>query len=331
MRFLARLIRVAFKVIVIAVLVIIWLWGGVALYLSGPGPQWLSIILACVFAVFLPITLIFCRSLTRATVYCLVVFALLVIWWQTLQPTNDKDWAPDVAQISHGHIQGDTLTMYNVRNFDYKSEQIFYPHWDKRTYDLSKLEGLDLFLSYWASEHIAHTILSWDFGEDGHLAISIETRKDKTQEYSAIKGFFKQYEIAYIAADERDLIRLRTNIRKERVYLYRFQAPKQRIRALLESYLEEMNSLVEQPEFYNALTHNCTTTIQIHADATRPDAPPPLDWRIIATGHVDELLYDRGVISRDIPFAEFRKSSRVDLKMQELGAEDFSQKMREKN
>lgn len=329
MRLLGRLLRVVFKIFVIGVLIVMWLWGGVALYLSGPGPQWLNIVLSSVFAVFLPIAIIFCRSLTRAAVSCLVLFALLIVWWQMLLPTNDKDWAPGVTHISHGEIQGETLTMYNVRNFDYTTEQIFNLRWDNRTYDLNKLQGIDLFLSYWASEHIAHTILSWDFGEDGHLAISIETRKDKTQKYSAVKGFFKQFTIAYIAADERDLIGLRTNILKERVYLYRLDVPKQRARSLLKSYLKEMNSLVDKPEFYNALSRNCTTTIQIHANEIRSDAPPPLDWRIIATGHVDELLYDRGIISTQLPFAKLRKSSRIDLRMQTKGMEDFSRAMRQ--
>jgi hypothetical protein len=219
--------------------------------------------------------------------------------------------------------------MYGVRNFDYKTEQLYYQHWDTRTYNLSNLQGVDIFLSYWASDNIAHTIISWDFGVDGHLPISIETRKDKTQEYSAVKGFFKQFEIAYIAADERDIIRLRTNYRKERVYLYRLNGPKENALALLKDYLKAMNSLVQKPEFYDALSHNCTTTIQIHANSIREDAPPPLDWRLIASGHVDELLYDRGAIRTDIPFAELRAASRVDLLMQQEGKENFSSSMRD--
>jgi hypothetical protein len=171
--------------------------------------------------------------------------------------------------------------------------------------------------------------MSWDFGVDGHLAVSIETRKDKTQKYSAVKGFFKQFEIAYVAADERDIIRLRTNYRKERVYVYRLLVDNQQVLALLKDYLKKMNSLYDKPEFYNALTHNCTTTIQLHANAINPGAPPPLDWRIIATGHVDEMLYDHGEIITTLPFAELRRTSRVDLKMQKEGNENFSKKIRQ--
>jgi hypothetical protein len=324
-----KYLRTTFRVLIVLLLILAWLWGATALYIAGPNPQWLNSILAIFFVVFMPLSFAFSRSFLKGVILCLGLFAIVILWWQTLTPTHEKDWAPDVAKISHGTIQGDTLTMYNVRNFDYKTEQIFLQDWDTRTYDLRNLQGLDIFLSYWASEHIAHTIMSWDFGVDGHLAVSIETRKDKTQKYSAVKGFFKQFEIAYVAADERDIIRLRTNYRKERVYVYRLLAENQQVLALLKDYLKKMNSLFDKPEFYNALTHNCTTTIQLHANTINPGVPPPLDWRIIATGHVDEMLYDHGEIITTLPFAELRRSSRVDLKMQKEGKENFSKKMRQ--
>ena len=233
MRTLFTGFKILFNVVFFLCLVLAWVWGVTALYLSGPDPHWLKVLLACIFGLFLPAAFILTRSFKRGSLSCLAVFAALFIWWQTLTPTLDKDWATDVAQISHGEIEGENLTMHNVRNFDYRSVDDFDQSWETRTYNLNNLQGLDLFLSYWASDNIAHTILSWDFGDDGHLAISIETRKDKTQQYSAVKGFFKQYEIAYVAADERDIIRLRTNYRKERVYLYRFEVPNEDELALL--------------------------------------------------------------------------------------------------
>ena len=328
MRTLFTGIKILFNVVLFLGLVLAWVWGITALYLSGPEPHWLKVLLACVFGMCLPAAFILTRSFIKGSLSCLAVFAVLLIWWQTLTPTLDKDWAPDVAQISHGMIEGNKLVMYNVRNFDYQSVSDFDQKWETRTYNLNNLKGLDIFLSYWASDHIAHTILSWDFGADGHLAISIETRKDKTQQYSAVKGFFKQYEIAYIAADERDIIRLRTNFRKERVYLYRLEVPNNQVVNLLKDYLKEMNRLVAEPEFYDALTRNCTTTIKIHTDAINPGKPPPLDWRLLATGHVDELLYKRKNVSTALPFEELRKASRVNLQMQKGGREAFSETMR---
>ena len=103
-------------------------------------------------------------------------------------------------------IQGNQLTVRNVRNFDYRTETDFTPRWETRTYDLSKLRGLDLYVIYWGSPSIAHTILSWEFDDGQHLAVSIETRKETGESYSAVRGFFRQYELYYVLADERDVV-----------------------------------------------------------------------------------------------------------------------------
>jgi hypothetical protein len=298
--------------------------------LALPVGEWLRTALTVGFELLLPLLFWKSRSFYKGLMLGLVCLAVFFLWWQTLQPTNDKEWAPDVARIAHGKIEGNTLHLENVRNFKYYAEDTGVndwqedERWEVRDYNLDAIQGLDLFLSYWASEHIAHVIISWDFGDGKHLAISIETRKDIHQEYSAVKGFFKQFELVYVAADEKDLIRLRTNFRKERVYLYRLLVGKEKARALLEAYIEEMNKLVTTPEFYGALSRNCTTTIFLHTKAINPDGPPPLDWRIVASGHLDEFLYEKKLLNQKIPFAELRKQSRVDLRMQGLGQQDFS-------
>ena len=332
-------IGLMFKGVILLLLMMAWAWGCLALFFSGPDlsllvsgidPEWLKLMLVCLFAFSLPVILIMSRSFTGGVFLSLCIFGALLFWWQSLEPTNNKDWAADVARISHGEIQGNTLTMHNVRNFRYSDEKISDERWETRTYDLTNLQGLDLFLSYWDSDHIAHTILSWNFGTDQHLAISIETRKDKTQEYSAIKGFFKQFGLSYVAADEKDIIMLRTNYRKEKVYIYPLNVSKEKARALLEDYLAEMNLLVNKPQFYNALTRNCTTTIHLHTNAIAPpDAPPvPSDWRLIASGHLDELLYEKGIVAQHLPFTELRKKSRVDQRMRNYDKDHFSRILR---
>ena len=327
----ADLVLWLLKAFIMLTLIMGWIWACLALYFSGPGPQWLRILLLSLLALCLPGTFLLSHSFLRGMLLCVGIFAMILIWWQSIEPTNDKDWAVEVAKISHGEIEDETLTMHHVRNFDYLKDGTQVPRWETRTYDLDRLAGLDIFLSYWASDHIAHTILSWDFGAGEHLAISIETRKDKTQQYSSIKGFFKEFGLSYVAATEADLIRLRTNFRRERVYLYRLLATREQARKLLEEYLKEMNQLVNEPRFYNALTRNCTTTIQIHANASRSDAPPPLDWKLIMSGHVDELLYDRGAITQAQPFKELRQQSRIDLAAQNYNGEDFSRFIRNSN
>lgn len=241
-----NLFRFSISIVILAC----WLWGSLAVYFAGPANQILNYTFLLLFIISLPLSFYLTRSFNKTVLAAIIVFALLQIWWNTLTPSNDKDWAVDIARIPYAEINADKLTMHNVRNFEYRSETDFTERWETRHYDLSKLQSVDLFLSYWGSPHIAHTIMSWGFENGEQLAVSIETRKDKTQEYSAIKGFFKQFTLAYVAADERDLIRLRTDYRKEDVYLYRFQnAPLSRARALLESYIKHMNHLKDKPAF----------------------------------------------------------------------------------
>ncbi|TMB56956.1 MAG: DUF4105 domain-containing protein [Deltaproteobacteria bacterium] len=194
----------------------------------------------------------------------------------------------------------------------YRSETDFTERWEDRTYDLSHLQGADLFLSFWGPTLIAHTILSWEFDDGKPLAISIETRKERGEEYSALRGFFRQYELYYVVADERDVVRLRTNYRGERVFLYRLRGSPALARRLLVSYLDQINRLARTPQWYNALTQNCTTTIRFHAQQAA--VRNPLDWRLFANGRGDELLYERGDIDTSLPLAALRTRSDITAK-----------------
>jgi len=304
-------------------------WWSLALVYLGPSPHWLASALAIAYAAGMLALLVLLRPFRRALASVLVGFVVLLGWWWTIHPTQLKDWQPDVARTPHGEVRGDLLTLHDVRNFDYRSETDYTERWETRTYDLSKLRGGDLFLSYWGSPAIAHTILSWDFEDGLPLAISIETRKDKSQQYSAIAGFFKQYELVYVAADERDLIRLRTNHRGEEVYLYRLTATPERARAILLDYLKSMNELVEHPVFYNAFTQNCTTTIRMHTKHVNPGAQP-FDWRLLANGYIDQLLYERGNLDRSLPFPELRARSLIVATAKAADRDpEFSRRIRE--
>jgi Domain of unknown function (DUF4105) len=219
------------------------------------------------------------------------------------------------------------LVLHNVRNFDYRSETDFTPRWETRTYDLAHLTGLDLVMSYWGSPWIAHTILSWTFADGPPLAISIETRRERAETYSALRGFFREYEIYYVAADERDLVRLRTNYRGEEVYLYRLATPPDR-GALLLDYVKSMNALRDRPAWYNALTDNCTTSIRTHTKAIGGVAA--FDWRVVVNGRADQMLYERGALDTRMPFAQLRAACFIDPKAQAADHDPaFSERIRE--
>src|SRR4029077_277161 len=207
-----------------------------------------------------------------------VSFMVIFGWWATLQPSNDLDWADDVARTASGTVEGDRLTVHNVRNFLWRSDTDFDPQWETRRYDLNELTSLDLIMSYWSGESIAHTILSFGFSDGQHLAFSIEIRKDKTESYSALAGFFRAYELSFIAADERDVVGVRTNVRGEDVRIYRLRVTQGEARALLLEYISEASDLVRAPRFYNTLVTNCTTQIIRMVRVLQPDLA--LDYRM---------------------------------------------------
>jgi hypothetical protein len=318
------LATIAMSVIVAAAVA----WGVMAIWFDGPNSRVLAAPMAAGLAIVSIILAAIVRPLLRGLVVAVFPVIVVALWWTSIPPSNTRDWTPDVARTARVTFDGSRVTIENVRNFKYRSESDYDQRWDTRTYDLERIKGVDLFLSFWGPTEIAHTIVSWDFDDGQHLAISIETRKEKGESYSAIRGFFRQYELYYVVADERDLVGLRTNYRGEQVYLYRIEATPTQARALLVDYLDEVNQLADHPEWYNALTQNCTTAIRGHAQNI--GAGGSLDWRLLANGHLDELLYERGQIDTSIPFAELRSRSNITEKAKAAGdSPEFSTRIRQ--
>jgi Domain of unknown function (DUF4105) len=263
----------------------------------------------------------------RALLIYAVVYAVLLAWSSSISASNDKDWATDVAHSITGVVDGHELSARNVRNFTWRAETDYTEQWEQRTYELSKLRSLDLFLVYWMGPNIAHTIMSFGFLDGRYLDFSIELRRTQNDEYSAVAGFFKTHELIYIGADERDLLTLR-KVRNEQIQLYRLRTPPDRARALLLEYIKEANDLAAHPRFYNTLTTNCTTTIFNMVRAVTSSIP--FDWRIILTGHLPGYLYDHGAVDTSIPLEELRQradvTGRVDAGLSEL---EFSSRIRE--
>jgi hypothetical protein len=268
------------------------LWATAALYFDLPSAA-LRKPVAAIYLLGISWRVLFFRDRRIAFLVALAGFGLVLAWWLSLKPPAARDWQADVAQAPWAEISGDQVTIHNVRNCDYRAEFDYECKWETRTFNLSKLNGLDIALTYWGSPWIAHPIVSFDFGDQGHVPISIETRKVVGQGYSAILGFFRQYTLIYIVSDERDVIRLRTNYRTgEEVYLFRTVANPAQARGLFLQYLDHINRLHTTPEWYNALTNNCTTNIAV-AEAASIGGRPRWDWRILLNGRADEMMYER--------------------------------------
>ncbi|MBV8738758.1 MAG: DUF4105 domain-containing protein [Alphaproteobacteria bacterium] len=236
-------------------------------------------------------------------------FALVVGWWMTIKPTNNRNWAPDVARTATAIITGDRLVVQNVRNFVWRSDTDFDQRWEQRTYNLSHVTDVDLIMSYWAGEAIAHTIISFGFADAPRLAFSIETRKESHEGYSSIAGFFKQYELAIIAADERDVVRVRSNIRGEDARIYHLRMAPKNAQLLLREYMAEINNLAQHPRFYNTLTANCTNLVFDMVRVIHPGLP--IDIRVLFSGYLPNYAYDLGATDRTMSFDKLRELSKI--------------------
>ena len=246
--------------------------------------------------------------------------ALLLVWWYNISPSHNRDWADDVAYLLQAEIQGDQVRLHNVRNFDWRSETDYTSRWETRHYNLNHLVSADLILSYWMGPHIAHTLVSFGFDDGQQLAFSMEIRKERHESFSAIGGFFRQFEQVIIAADERDIIRTRSNARHEDVYLYRLTMNPEQLRTLFLGYLEAAETLRTEPDFYNSLTSNCTTIV---FDLARQIAPEiPLDYRLILSGHFAEYAYDLGALVPEYSYTQLQQLGYINTRAQSSDTND---------
>jgi hypothetical protein len=303
-------------------------WSIMAVYYSNLPSRRLQGFAAAVYALALFLILVRVRPRWLARTILLGACVLVAIWFVLIPPSNNRDWQPDVAVLPYAEIDGDRVMLHNVRNCDYHSETDYtVQHYDQ-TYDLSKLQSVDLYVVHWGSPLIAHTMLSFGFEGGDYVCFSIETRKERGEEYSAIKGFFRQFELVYIVGDERDLVRLRTNFRGEEVYLYHLNTDPAVARLVFLDYLKVVNRLKDRPEWYNALTSNCTTNIRGH---TRPYAKNKrFDWRILLNGQVDEMAYERKALDQTLPFDQLKARSLINESAKAADHDPhFSQRIRE--
>jgi hypothetical protein len=311
-------------VLLTAIIAIAWAFG--AVWFDAPFGN-ANKVMAGLLALAFAIALAFVRPFWRKVGAVALLFGAVLAWWLTLSPTNDSDWQPDVAQKGWADIQGDEVTLHNVRNCDYRTETDYTPHWETRTVRISQITGIDLAIDYWGSPWIAHPIVSFQFADAPPLCFSIETRKKLGQTYSTIGGLYRQFELIYIVADERDVIRVRTNYRDEDIYLYHITISSAHARERFLEYIHSLNALRNKPRWYNAITTNCTTSIRTqHPSNERL----PWDWRILLNGKGDELMYERHLIVTDgLPFAQLKTRSLIDNRARAANdSPDFSQLIR---
>jgi hypothetical protein len=330
MRLLARLFG---RFVVALVILAAAGWGALAVVYASLLTEPLRSLFAGLFGlagIVASAVVLFSRRRWKAAGVFAAAFLLLLVWWGTVRPSNDRDWQPEVAVLPYATIDGDLVTLHNIRNFDYRSESDFTPAYYDKTFDIRRLDSVDLVATYWMGPQIAHIMLSFGFAGQDYVAFSIETRKERSEEYSTLKGFFRQYELYYVVADERDVLRVRTNYRKdppEDVYLFRVRGPTENARRVFMEYVRKINALKERPEFYNTLTTNCTINILMHTRVNPGHLA--FSWKVLLSGYVPEYVYDNGRLDTSMSFQDLKKRSRVNEAAQAADrAPDFSRWIR---
>ncbi|RDB42423.1 DUF4105 domain-containing protein [Halomonas sp. DQ26W] len=226
----------------------------------------------------------------------MLLLVVLMTWWFRLRPSHDRPWADDVVHMATGEVEGNRLTLHHVRNFDWRTRDEAKVCWERRHYDLDRLDSVDMIVSSWGRPGIAHVMVSFGFGGDEFVVFSVEVRRQRGERFSEIGGFFRQYELAIVASDERDAVRLRSNVRGEQVRLFRITMPRHAMRSLILAYVDEANRLRESPRFYNTIFANCSTLV--FAMARRIGAGLPLDYRMLVTDRLPDYAFAMGGLWR---------------------------------
>jgi hypothetical protein len=307
-----------------ACLFLFMLFNGASIYYSTIQPQSLLLGLTAAFAL-LCATALFILPFRRGVVFGLIVSIPVFIWYFVDPPSNYRDWSPEYAIPATATVDGGTVSFTNIRDFSYNSPTEMIPHYYNASFQLDQLSSVDLISAHWSGDAISHLFLSFNFQDGRHLAVSIETRRQKRFAFSVIAGFFRHFELMYVVADERDVIGVRTDVRHERVFLYRLQlTPEQRDR-LFMNYVREIERLAVHPRWYNTLTNNCTT--EILARAQDPE-PARMKWHLVLSGFLPNYAYSRGLLDTSVPFAELREGSLIIRPAGAQITDDFSQAIR---
>ncbi|BDS07281.1 membrane protein [Oceaniferula spumae] len=268
------------------------------------------------------------KTRKQRVILCGVAVAVILVPRAFVKPSNGREWAPEFARTGYSEREGDVVTLKNVRNFSYTREGEATERWETRTVHLSNLRSMDLFHTTFGGDRIGHPLLSFDFGPDGRICLTVETRREENEEFSVVGGLYKMFELQYIFATEEDCVRLRASVRDEAVYIYRINMPLDEARNLFVGALEVQNDLAKKPRFYNVIYSNCTTSLR---DRLPEDQRGKFDIRMLVNGLLDEYLYEHNKFKDGgLPFHELRKRAYINPAAQKFhDSVDFSQRIRE--
>lgn len=305
-------------------------WAVLALWYQAPGAMlgrllfcglWLLGMAGCVYWLWAG------QSAWQGALLYLLLLAVVMLWWAGIRPSHERDWADDLVHITTGELQQHRVRLDNVRNFHWRSTEDYDIRWESREYDLRRLRSVDMITSYWGLSSIAHVLVSFGFEDGEHIAFSVEIRREQHESFSEIGGFFKEFELSIIASDERDVVRVRSNVRNEDLWLYRINLSPADARELFRSFVLQANQLAEHPRFYHTVTGNCTTIV--YSMMKKIVEGLPLDHRLLLTGHLPAYVHEVGGMMPGLSLEEAQRRGRITQRALDAGDDaDFSAQIR---
>jgi hypothetical protein len=290
-------------VLMLASAAVIMLWAAGAIYYDVcRGGKW-GRLLALTWALGVIALFVAWQPIWKPFLALLGVTAVFIVWWLRQKPSHNRVWDPSVAVLPWAVRAEDVVTIEGIRNFEYRSLTDFTPRYEKRTMNLSNLKSADLIFFNWGIRLVSHPVVVFDFGPDGRICLSIEVRYRKGQNYAIVRSLYRQQELIFVVADERDAILRRTKYdENEEALMYRLHASADELRTAFLDYIEAIRSLHETPRWYNAVCANCTTSFY-----RMPHSRFRFDWRVLCNGRLDRAFYEDGRLDRTLPFQELRQ------------------------
>lgn len=294
----------------------VWFWAGlipfsvlatIALHVHFPREPWVPGLLVLSMAGLAALHLAGQRGLAMSGLVLAV--AVGAVWYLSLKPRADRAWAPELAHIVTGDVAGDLVILHNIRDFRWRSRESGEARWISQSFDLNKLVGADMFTSVWSNPKIAHILLTFRFSDGQHVTFSVEIRREHDEKFSSVGGFFRQFELALIAATERDIVQLRTTFRREDVRIWPLRLSPEDLRPVFLAYVGLGNRISAQPEFYNTITANCTTSVWHLLRAT--GVRVPLNPALLLSGLLPAWLDDLDVLAGPGDFTELQARAAI--------------------
>jgi hypothetical protein len=252
------------------------------------------------------------KKLLRYLIFgAVAILMLLVLSIALKRPSHDRDWQEglELAAIVR---QDDVISISKVRNSSYDESGTLAVAYEERTVDVKDLESIWFLVEpFEGFEAAAHTMFSFGFNDGSYLAVSVEARKEKGEDYSITRGLLREMEIVYIWGTEEDLIKRRVLWLDHPLYLYRINVNTNVIRNIFLEMVEETDRILAKPQFYHSIKNTCTSALANRVNEAYPGAISRFALGQYLPGIADKLIYDLGLLAGDGTFEEIKAKAYI--------------------